>query len=182
MIIPIADAQPATIQDDDGDDEHQEAVSPVTTRRQRRKDTPAKQAAAGQVPREDIDDRTSSAVSDTDSSETSEYIPSDDTLGMDRLAGQKRRVSTTATRRKRTAIKRQARQTNEDASFPSTAAPARDQSHRRTSHSQAFRAQPPATAKLSAAGMEEMRKDLAAMKKTLDQVLERLDGNASVYE
>ncbi|KAL6693413.1 hypothetical protein J3F84DRAFT_401298 [Trichoderma pleuroticola] len=191
-IISIADTHTITIEDDDDDAEHQETVSPVTTRRQRqqerargvaqrRKDTPAKRAAAGQVPREDIDDSASSAVSDTDSSETSEYSPVD-TFGMDRLAGQKRRVSPTATGRKRTAIKRQARQTNEDASFPSTAAPARDQTYRRTSHSEAFRTQTPATAKVSAAGMEEIRKDLAAMKKTLDQVLERLDGNASVYE
>ncbi|KKO99326.1 hypothetical protein THAR02_08560 [Trichoderma harzianum] len=172
--ISIADTHPTTISDDDSDAERQETVSPMSTRRQRqqerardvtqlRKDIPTKQPAAGQVPCEDIDDSTSSAVSGTDSSETSEYSPVDN-FGMNRLGGQKRRILLTTTGRKRTTIKRQARRTNEDASPPTTAAPAGNQS------------------RLSAADAEEFRRDIAVIKEQLSQILLFIAGANEKFE
>ncbi|KAK4059874.1 hypothetical protein Trihar35433_10418 [Trichoderma harzianum] len=189
--ISIADTQPTTISDDDSDAERQGTVSPMTTRRQcqqerardvaqLRRNMPTEQAEAGQVPCADIDDSSSSAMSDTDSSETSEYSPVD-TFGMNRSVGQKRRISPTATGRKRTTIKRQARRTNEDASPPTTAAPVGNQS-RRTSQSEAFPTQTPTTAEVSAADAEEFRRDIAVIKEQLNQILHFVAGANEKFE
>ncbi|PNP53906.1 hypothetical protein THARTR1_05723 [Trichoderma harzianum] len=144
------------------------------------------QAAPGTAPREDITNHTSSIPSDLPNCKMQEFKPVD-IPETNVLPTQSHRLLPTTSERESTAINCQAKPTNDDTLFSTTAAPALEE-HYGITQSETFRTEMPATAEASAdclcssEAKEAMYKRFASIDEKLDKILKKLEDEARCKE